>query len=72
MTSPGHSHTLCRSTTTCNTEGTAVSEIAAIMRAMDRIAMRSAMRDVGPMSMGRAESALLTSPREDHLRVGTH
>ena len=39
---------------------------------LDRVAVRSMMRDVGTMSMGRAERALLASPREDHLGVGTH
>jgi hypothetical protein len=44
-----------------------VSEITTIMRMLDRIAVGRLMRDVGTMGMGRAESALLARPREDHL-----
>jgi hypothetical protein len=43
-----------------------------IMRMLDRIAVGRLMRDVGTMGMGRAESALLARPQEDHLGVGTH
>jgi hypothetical protein len=49
-----------------------VSESTTVLRMLDRIAVGRLMRDVGTMGMGRAESALLARPREDHLGVGTH
>jgi hypothetical protein len=48
-----------------------VSEITSIVKNLDGIAVSGKMGDVGAMRVSRAESALLASAREDHLRVGT-
>eukprot|EP00962_Isochrysis_galbana_P009756 scaffold2709_cov122-Isochrysis_galbana.AAC.3 len=44
---------------TCNTEGTAVSEVATVVRNLDGIAMSSEMGNAGAMRMSRADGALL-------------
>jgi hypothetical protein len=49
-----------------------VSEMTSIVRNLDGIPVSGKMGDVGTMRVSRAESALLTSARGDHLRVGTH
>eukprot|EP00962_Isochrysis_galbana_P026282 scaffold8140_cov134-Isochrysis_galbana.AAC.1 len=43
----------------CNTEGTVVSEVATVVRNLDRIAMSGEMGNAGVMRMSRADSALL-------------
>eukprot|EP00962_Isochrysis_galbana_P008920 scaffold2489_cov110-Isochrysis_galbana.AAC.3 len=57
---------------TCNTEGTAVSEVATVVRKLDGIAMSGEMGNAGAMRMSRADSALLARAGEDHLGIGTH
>eukprot|EP00962_Isochrysis_galbana_P055111 scaffold26803_cov83-Isochrysis_galbana.AAC.2 len=42
---------------TCNTEGTAVSEVATVVRNLDGIAMSGEMGNAGAMRMSRADSA---------------
>eukprot|EP00962_Isochrysis_galbana_P008491 scaffold2352_cov103-Isochrysis_galbana.AAC.6 len=57
---------------TCNTEGTAVSEVATVVRNLDGIAMSGEMGNAGAIRMSRADSALLARAGQDHLGIGTH
>eukprot|EP00962_Isochrysis_galbana_P005904 scaffold1589_cov111-Isochrysis_galbana.AAC.8 len=56
----------------CNTEGTAVSEVATVVRNLDGIAMSGEMGNAGKMRMSRADNALLARAGEDHLGSGTN
>eukprot|EP00962_Isochrysis_galbana_P013207 scaffold3767_cov114-Isochrysis_galbana.AAC.6 len=49
---------------TCNTEGTAVSEVATVVRNLDGIAMSGEMGNAGAMRKSRADSALLARAGE--------
>eukprot|EP00962_Isochrysis_galbana_P000469 scaffold141_cov123-Isochrysis_galbana.AAC.5 len=48
---PGNSHVTRRCAMTCNTEGTAVSEVATVVRNLDGIAMSGEMGNAGAMRM---------------------
>jgi hypothetical protein len=56
----------------CNTEGTTVSEVAAIVNSSGRASVSREMRDTSTVGMGWALGPLPSSPRKKHLRVGPH
>jgi hypothetical protein len=49
-----------------------VSEIAAIVYRADWVGVSREMSDPRPVGVGRAQSPLLSSPGEVHLRIGRH
>eukprot|EP00962_Isochrysis_galbana_P033028 scaffold10979_cov124-Isochrysis_galbana.AAC.3 len=58
---------------TCNTtEGTAVSEVATVVRNLDGIAMSGEMGNSGAVRMSRADSALLARAGEDLISASRH
>jgi hypothetical protein len=56
----------------CNTEGTTVSEVAAIVNSLSWVGVSREMRDAGLVGMGGAQGLLSSRPREKHLCIGPH
>jgi hypothetical protein len=56
----------------CGTEGTTVSEVAAIVNSLGRAGVSREMCNVSAVGMGGAQGPLSSSPREERLRVGPH
>jgi hypothetical protein len=67
---PGNSHATRRGATPCNAEGTAMSEVAAIVNSPGRVGVSREMCDAGAVGMSRAQGFLTSSPREEHLHSG--
>jgi hypothetical protein len=56
----------------CDTEGTTVSEVAAMVNSLRRAGVSREMRNASAVGMGGAPGPLSSSLREEHLRVGPH